>query len=154
MKRTIPPALYDEVFVLVADIAQSDATLVDEIKAADAYAKLLALFRYRDQSGDSDPFLTEALADVTDDNSESIRLYELALKQCAAFPGEGTLSKRTGLARALIEAGRAAEARVQIEVARGEAFAERDSGALKQLEELAASCDFLVRCCQATRTPG
>lgn len=136
MKRTIPPALYDEVFVLVADIAQPDVRVADEVKAADAYVKLLALFKCREQSGDSDPFLTEALADVTDDNSESIRLYELALKQCAAFPGEGTVSKRTGLARALIEAGRTVEASVQIEVARGEAFAERDTGALKQLEEL------------------
>jgi hypothetical protein len=140
VKRTIPPALYDEVFALVTDIAQPDARLTDEVKAADAYVKLLALFKYREQSGDSDPFLTEALADVTDDNSESIRLYELALKQCAAFPGEGTVSKRTGLARALIEAGRTAEASAQIEIARGEAFAERDSSALKQLEELSASC--------------
>jgi len=139
MKRTIPPALFAEVFVLVADIVQPDASLIDEVKAADAFSKLLALFKYREQSGDSDPFLTEALADVTDDNSESIHLYELALKQCAAFPGEGMVSKRTGLARALVEAGRMVEARVQIEVARAEAFRERDSDALKQLEELTAT---------------
>jgi hypothetical protein len=36
--------------------------------------------------------------------------------------------------------GRTVEASAQIEVARGEAFAERDAGALKQLEELSASC--------------
>ncbi len=139
-KRTIPPALYDEVFVLVAAIAQPAAKLVDEARAADAYSKLVALFKSREQSGNSDPFLTEALADVTEDNSEAIRLYELALKQCAAFPDEGMVSKRTGLARALIEAGRAVEAGVQIEVARGEAFLERDSDALKQLKELSGSC--------------
>lgn len=143
MKRTIPPALYDEVFTLVTDIAQPEAEpldIVDETRASDAFAKLLALFRHRELSGDSDPFLTEALADFTDDKSEAIRLYTLALQQCAAFPGEPTIPKRIGLARALIAANRTSEARIEIEVARREAFVERDSEALKELEELAASC--------------
>ena len=143
MTRTIPPALYDEVFALVTAIAQPEAKplgSVDEDKASEAYAKLLDLFKRRESSGDSDPFLTEALADFTDDNSESIRLYELALGQCAAFPGEATISKRIGLARALIEFGRIVDARAQIEIARREAFAERDSESLDELEELANSC--------------
>jgi hypothetical protein len=91
MTRTIPPALYDEVFALVTSIAQPDAeplSAVDETKASDAYEKLEALFKLRESSGESDPFLTEALADFTDDAAESIRLYKLALEQCADFPGE------------------------------------------------------------------
>jgi hypothetical protein len=142
MTREIPPALYEEVFALITDIAQPDAKpldVVDEVKASDAYAKLLALFKRRESYGESDPFLTEALADFTDDISESIRLYELALDQCAAFPGEATVSKRIGLVRALIQAGRTIEAREQTEVARREAFSARDSAALKELNELAAS---------------
>jgi hypothetical protein len=41
MTRTIPPALYDEVFALVTAIAQPDAKplgAVDETKASEAYA--------------------------------------------------------------------------------------------------------------------
>jgi hypothetical protein len=143
MTRTIPPALYDEVFALATAIAQPDAKpldAVDEIKASDAHAKLHDLFKRRESSGKSDPFLTETLADFTDDNSESIRLYELALDQCAAFPGEATISKRIGLARALIEANRVIEAREQIEVARREAFSARDAVALEESNELAAKC--------------
>jgi hypothetical protein len=88
---------------LVTSIAQPDAqplSAVDETKASDAYEKLEALFKLRESSGESDPFLTEALADFTDDAAEAIRLYELALEQCADFPGEATLPKRIGLARA------------------------------------------------------
>jgi hypothetical protein len=143
MTRTIPPALYDEVFALVTAVAQPDAKplgAVDETKASEAYAKLHALFKRRESVSESDPFLTEALADFTDDNSESIRLYKLALDQCAAFPGESTISKRIGLARALIKSGRTIDARAQIEIARREAFSARDSEALAELEELDDSC--------------
>jgi hypothetical protein len=127
----------------VTEIAQPEARPldnVDEIRASNALAELLALFNRRELSGDSDPFLTETLADFTDNKAEAIRLYDLALHQCAAFPGEATISKRIGLARALIESGRIIDARAQIEIARREAFAERDSEALEELEELADSC--------------
>jgi hypothetical protein len=143
MTRTVPPALYDEVFALATAIAQPDARPldeVDEVSASDAYAKLLALFKNRENSGESDPFLTETLADFTDDNAESIRLYRLALDQCAAFPGEATLSKRIGLVRELIKADRKMEARGQIDIARRESFSARDTGSLEELNELAAQC--------------
>jgi hypothetical protein len=143
MTRTIPPALYDEVFALVTAIAQPDAKpldAVDETRASQAYAQLEALFKRRESSGESDPFLTEALADFTDDRSESIRLYKLALEQCAAFLGEATISKRIGLARALIQADRTIEGREQIEAARREAFSARDSASLEELSELATQC--------------
>jgi hypothetical protein len=94
----------------------------------------------RENSGESDPFLTETLADFTDDNSESIRLYKLALDQCPAFPGETTLSKRIGLVRELIKADRKSEAREQIDVARRESFSARDTASLEELNELAVQC--------------
>jgi hypothetical protein len=143
MARTVPPALYDEVFALATAIAQPDARpldVVDEVSASEAYAKLLALFKDRENSGESDPFLTETLADFTDDNSESIRLYKLALDQCLAFPGEATLSKRIGLVRELIKADRKIDARKQIDVARRESFSARDTASLEELNELATQC--------------
>jgi hypothetical protein len=143
MTRTVPPALYDEVFALATAIAQPDARpldVIDEVSASDAYAKLLALFKDRENSGESDPFLTETLADFTDDNSESIRLYKLALDQCSDFPGEATLSKRIGLVRELIKADRKIEAREQIDVACRDSFSARDTASLEELNELAAQC--------------
>src|SRR5258706_11611697 len=143
MTRKVPPALYDEVFALATAIAQPDArplNVVDEVSASDAYAKLLALFKSRENSGEPDPFLTETLADFTDDNAESIRLYRLALDQCAAFPGEATLSKRVGLVRELIKADRKFQAREQIDIARRESFSARDTASLEELNEFAAQC--------------
>jgi hypothetical protein len=141
-KRTIPPALYDEVFTLVTAIAQPYAdplNQVDEAKASEAYDKLLELFRQKELAGESDPFLTEALADFTDDKLEAIRFYKLAIDQCGAFLGESTVPKRIGLARVLLSVNRRSEAQAEIEIARREAFAEKDSDAIKELDELAAS---------------
>ena len=139
MKRTIPLDLYNEVYALVTVIAQPYAEpleSVDEAKSAEAYGRLKALFERRKGLGESDPFLTEALADFTEDPSQAIVLYELALKQCSAFPGEPKTTKRIGLARLLIAEGRQDEAREQVVVATQEAFSDHDDAASKELEVL------------------
>jgi hypothetical protein len=146
MKRTIPPDLYNEVLALTTDIAQprvGASNHVDEPKASDAMTRLRALFTERERSGVADPFLTETLADFTDDKVEAIRLYQLSLQQCLAFPGEGTVSKRIGLTRALIQTGRMSDASTHIETARREAFAERDAAALRELDDLDTICGAL-----------
>ena len=70
-----------------------------------------------------DPFLTETLADFSDDLDDAIRLYRLALEQSAAFPGEPTHTKRQGLAECLLEDGSIAEAREELDKAIRDAFA-------------------------------
>jgi hypothetical protein len=140
MKRNIPQVLYDQVFALINDIAQPEAGAtghIDNEKASAAQSKLRALYLEHETSGDVDPFLTEALADFTDDNVEAAKLHALALTQSGAFPGEPTLSKRVGMVRALIGSGQTAGVIEHIEIARREAFAERDSGALSELESFA-----------------
>ena len=139
MSKRMAGPLYDEVLELVTRIAQPDAARsedVDETVAADALKELRALYESREASGAPEPFLTEALADFTDDMEESIRLYELALSQCAGFPDEPKASKHIGLARRLQEMGRTVEARAQLTMARQAAFVDRDATAVRELDEL------------------
>lgn len=140
MKRIIPQGLYDQLLALANDIAQPEAGAtghVDNERASLAHAKLRAFYAQHETSGDADPSLTEALADFADDNVEAAKLYALALQQYAAYPDEPTLSKRIGMVRALIGSGQMSGISEQIEIARREAFADRDSGALSELEALA-----------------
>jgi hypothetical protein len=141
MPREVPKELYDQVFILVTAIAQPDTKPLsepNEIAAADALVKLTELFKCRQDAGQSDPFLTEALADFVEDDAEAIRLYQLALEQCTAVPEEPTHTKRVGLARRLADAGRKSDARAELQRARREAFAASDADALVELEEIAA----------------
>lgn len=49
--------------------------------------------------GRSHPFLTEAVADYTEDPSEATRLYELSLEQAGMFPDEPKHTKMISLAQ-------------------------------------------------------
>jgi hypothetical protein len=141
MPREIPKELYDQVFSLVTAIAQPDAKPLaeaDEVAASNALAELTELLKRRQDAGQSDPFLTEALADYVKDDAEAIRLYHLALAQCAATPGEPTHTKRVGLCRRLVQAGRKSDASAELARARCEAFAASDADSLSELEEIAA----------------
>jgi hypothetical protein len=95
------------------------------------------LFEARQAAGNPDPFLTETLADFTHDAAESIRLYRIALEQCAAFPDEPRHTKRQGLIERLLDLDRIDEAREEIGCATREAFAAGDAGAVRELGLLA-----------------
>ena len=140
MNRRVPQVLYDAVFELTTAIAQPETlvgTDVDSVAAEEARAKLATLYQSRQAAGSPDPFLTETLADFTVDDAESVRLYRLALDQCAAFPGEPTHTKRLGLVERLIALGRTAEALEELDRARRDAFAAGDTGAIRELDALA-----------------
>lgn len=138
MKRRVPRPLHDAVTALVSSINRpgsrgSASALAAVLKAR---AELIELFHRRQQAGDPDPFLTEALASVTDEPGEAARLYRLALEQCTGFPGEPMHSKRRGLIEALIALRETVEAREELARAKRAAFAARDSGAIAELEAL------------------
>jgi hypothetical protein len=142
MVREVPGPLYQEVFALAEAITQPLADSpaeVDSAVAAQAYAALRALNERLEAAGQSDPFVTEALADFTEDSEAAIALYYRALEQCPAFPGEVAYTKRIGLARQLISVGRNAEALEQVASARREAFAAGDTDALRDLGEIHAN---------------
>jgi hypothetical protein len=139
MPRTVPEPLYQKVLALVGDIAQAEVreeAAFAQAKAAESYNELFELYQRRESAGESDPFLTEALADMTDDSELALRLYQKAIDQCSDFPGEPVVSKRIGLARQLISLGRKAEAQKQIEAARRDAFSEHDIEAIRELDSL------------------
>lgn len=139
-KRQPPQALYDFVLTLATTIAQPDAVDeagVDVAAAKNAKAELIALFHRHQEAGTPDPFLTETVADFTDDPAEQVRLYKLSIEQCAAFPGEPLHSKRCGLIESLLELGHTAEARDELINAKRAAFAARDPEAVKALDALA-----------------
>jgi hypothetical protein len=139
MARDIPRPLYDQVFELVTSIAQPDAhplDNVDEASATQALTKLRDLYETQCDAGASDPFLTEALADFVEDDHEAISLYRRSLDEAAQFPGEPTHTKRIGLARRLCNVGLNSEASRELEAARREAFAARDSTVMAELDGL------------------
>jgi len=140
MRRTVPTPLYEEVSALAEAIAQPEAGAfgaVDGTAASSAYADLLALYERLEASGRPDPFVTETLADFTDDSAVAISLYRRALEQSGLFPGELLHTKRIGLARQLIAVGQKSEALEQVALARREAFGVADAAAICELDEVA-----------------
>lgn len=137
-KRRPPQHLYDEVLELTTAIAQPECcgSDIDSAVAADALSKLTALFEARQTSGKPDPFLTETMADFTTDLNEAVRLYRLAIEQCAEFPDEPIHTKRQGLVERLFELGYNAEAEEELVQARREAFAAGDADAIKDLNAI------------------
>lgn len=134
-KRRPPQDLYDKVLELTTSIAQPECcgSDVDSAMAAEALTKLTTLFEARQASGKPDPFLTETMADFTADSNEAVRLYRLAIEQCAEFPDEPTHTKRQGLVERLFELGDNAEAEEELVKARREAFAAGDADAITDL---------------------
>ena len=140
MSRRPPQDLYDETLRLVTAIAQPDKLdeEPDEAEAAAAFLELRALFEQRESDDRPDPFLTETLADFTEDNWESIRLYRLALEQCSLAREELTYTKRLGLAQRLNAVGREAEALEQLALARQDAFKAGEKDYMAEMDELAS----------------
>lgn len=137
--RQPPQELYDKVLELTTAIAQpgQGAGDIDSAIASEALSELIALFEARQAIGKPDPFLTETMADFTTNPNEAVRLYRLAIEQCAEFPDEPTYTKRQGLAEQLFELGLIVEAKEELAKARREAFASGDIDAIKELNELA-----------------
>lgn len=77
-------------------------------------------------SGESHPFVTEALADYTRETTEAIRLYRLALSQSKGFPNEPLHTKMISLAERLIELGEREEAEAYLRDGRAEACRRAD----------------------------
>ena len=105
----------------------------DDPGQAGAFAKLQAIYDREIAAGNTDPMLTEAMADVTDDPSKSALLYRLAMAQSVAYPGEPLHTKRVGLARRLIDLGELDEARAELNAALVEAKALGDDDVLEMI---------------------
>jgi hypothetical protein len=86
--------------------------------------------------GHSHPFLTEAMADYTEDAVEAVRLYELALDQAHSFSDEPTHTKMISLAERLIELGGTEQAEAYLRDGRTEAVDRRDTFWIQEADRL------------------
>lgn len=86
--------------------------------------------------GRSHPFLTEALADYTDDVAASARYYELALEQACAYSDEPTHTKMISLAERLTELGQLERAEAYLRTGRAEAVRRADTFWIEDADRL------------------
>ncbi len=102
--RDIPEDIYERVHELALGMVNAseaeDSTLRDSF-----YQNLLSYFHEQAEAGRSHPFLTEALADFTNDNATSVTYFRLALEQSKDFPHEPLHTKIISLSERLIELG-------------------------------------------------
>ncbi len=97
---------------------------------------LRSYYEAQEALGRSHPFLTEALADHTEDPREAVALYELALSQAVAFPDEPMHTKRISMAERLIELGNTEQALMHLREACVEATRKGDSFWMKEAYRL------------------
>jgi hypothetical protein len=72
----------------------------DEILMEFHYQQLLQFFNELEASGNSHPFITETVADYTEDAANAVEYYKLSLEQCRANPSEPTYTKHIFLLNA------------------------------------------------------
>jgi len=133
--NSIPPDIYERVHELAVAIVNA-STAGDEVLNASLCQSLRAYYDEQASLGRSHPFLTEAVADFTNDASEAARLFMLSIEQAKSFPDEPTHTKKISLARELMELGQLEQAEAHLQNARAEAGRRNDSDAFKDAEEL------------------
>jgi hypothetical protein len=133
---SVPADLYRRVFDLATALTNASESS-DQLEYADRLSELKALFEERARLGNSHPFLTETLADYTEDLPEAIELYRLALTQCSDAPGEPTHTKHLSLAERLIESGALEDARKHLAQGREAARRANDTEAIDYAAQLA-----------------
>lgn len=102
--RKLQKQLWGKVFDVVTNIVRSSEEGNSQMEAV-YIAHLQAIYFLQEALGQPAPFLTEALADYTEDAAEAVRLYRLALAQSSAYPDEPTHTKRIWMASRLLELG-------------------------------------------------
>ena len=90
--NSIPPDIYERVHKLAVAIVNASEAGDDALYDSLCYT-LRAYFDEQTTSERSHPFLTEAMADFTDDPAEAARLYKLSLDQSCSLPDEPTHTK-------------------------------------------------------------
>jgi hypothetical protein len=135
--REVPKDLWGEVLEVVTAITWGPDGNDPDPKVIEArVAELRAIYARQEGLGQPEPFLTEALADCTDDAVEAVALYRRALAQSTGHPEEPTHTKRICMASRLIELGDFPEARSELMLGRAEADRLNDSNYVEMADEL------------------
>lgn len=131
----IPPDMYDRVRDLALAITNASEAGDERCQSAQCQA-LRGYFEEQTALGRGHPFLTETLADYTEDAEEAVRLYELALAQSRTWPEEPTHTKLISLAERLAELGRRQAAAAKLRQGRAEAVQRADSWWVEEADRL------------------
>ena len=124
--NSIPRDIYETVHRLSVAIVNASGAADDGL-CASLVQTLRSYYEEQTALGRSHPFLTEALADHTEDPREAVALYELALSQAVAFSDEPMHTKRISVAERLIELGNTEQALMHLREARVEATRRGDT---------------------------
>lgn len=134
---SIPPDIYErvhELSVAIVNASQADDVALD----ASLRQQMQSFFQEQIDLGRSHPFLTEAMADYTENSAEATRLYLLALTQARSFPDELTHTKMISLAERLVEQNRREEAEGFLRDGRAEAVRRNDVFWIQEADRLLA----------------
>ena len=123
---SISPDIYERVHELAVAIVNASGADDDALHGS-LCQTLRAYYDEQASLGRSHPFLTEAMADYTDDATEAVRLYELSLEQARTFPDEPTHTKMISLAQQFMELGRTEQAEAYLRDGRAEAVRRADT---------------------------
>jgi hypothetical protein len=118
--RRITRPLLDEVFDVVDNIKRSSDDGNSQQEALYT-AALRAIYARQQVLEAPDPFLTEAVADYSDDPREAVLLYRLSIAQSSGHPDEPTYTKRICMASRLLELGDLPAVRSELILGRAEA---------------------------------
>ena len=135
MRCSIPHDIYDRVHELVVAIVNASEACDDALCNSLCQA-LRAYFDEQTTLGRSHPFLTEVMADYTDDAAEAVRLYELSLEQSRTFPDEPTHTKMISLAQQFIALGLTDHAATYLRKGRAEAVRQGDTYWIEEADGL------------------
>ena len=133
--NNIPSDIYDRViehgWAIVNAMEAGDGALQDSHRLS-----LRAYYDEQTSLGRSLPFLTEAMADYTEDAAEAVRLYKLALEQSRSLPDEPLHTKMIALAERLVELGRTEQAVAYARDGRAEAVRRGDTFWIEDADRL------------------
>ena len=131
----IPPELYERVRDFALEL--TNASLAEDAPLeASLYEQLVTYYQEQSRSGISHPFLTETLADYTDDAAQAVSYYELALQQSKMYPDEPRHTKMISLAERLIEIGHREQAEAYLRDGRSEAVRLGDTDWIQDADRL------------------
>ncbi len=133
---SIPPEMHEKVLAWATQM--TNATLADDDALCQSlYLGLIDYYNEQTTAGPGHPFLTETVADYTDDPTAALSYYQLALAQSQKLgEAEPTQTILLGSAAKLIELGLQEPAQAYLQAGRNEATRRNDEFAIEEADRL------------------
>lgn len=133
---SIPLKMHEHVLDLAAQITNA-ALADDDALGQSLYQSLLEYYNEQTAAEQGYPFLTETVADYTDDPAEALSYYRLALVQSQKMgTSEPTQTILLGIAAKLLELGQREQAEAYLRDGQKEAIRRNDEFAIEEANYL------------------